>query len=138
MESKTISCLIDSSALLALIDQSDPSFNRANEVFEHIKLKNMQAILSDYVLQETFAMLLFKQKGDLLLPVLSLLQADPLFTLIDIDLQTLSKTIEFAQTKSFKPKLSFTNWTLVYLSTSLHLPVITFNKQLRDLCKISA
>jgi len=133
-----ISCLIDSTALLALLDAEHPSSARASEVFDHIKSKNMQALISDYVLEQTFSALLSKNKGMLLAPILTLLQNDPLFRLIDIDLQTLSKTMDLAQEHGYQPTLSFTDWTLVYLSTSLHLPVITFNKPLRNLCKQSA
>lgn len=138
MESEQTRCLIDASALIGLIDEDDLFAEKAMAVFEHIKKQNIQAIVSDFTLQETFTILLYNKKGHLIQDFLTLLMEDPLFTLTDIDIETLVNTLSFAQKKSFKPKISMTDWTLAYLSTNLRIPLVTFDRQLRNLCKNTA
>lgn len=128
-------CLIDASALIALIDEDDLFSKKAMTVFEHIKSHQIQSVISDFTLQETFTILLYKQKGHLISSAIALLREDPLFELMDIDIQTLLNTVAFAKKNSFKPKMSITDWTLAYLSTDSLLPLITFDKQLRNFCK---
>lgn len=135
MASQENRCLIDASALVGLIDRDDSHAEKAVAIFKDIKKNQTQAIVSDFVLQETFTILLYKRKGHLLTNILTFLQKDPLFELIDINIQTLQKTAAFAHTKSFQPKMSITDWSLAYLSTETKIPLVTFDKQLKNFCK---
>lgn len=135
MEPQETRCLIDSSALIGLLDASDPLSEKAVTLFRHIQNLKIRAYISDYILQETFTVLLYKQKSELLLETLDLLRKDPLFVLFDIDLSTLIHSISFAKQRSFRPKMSMTDWTLAYLSTTHQIPLVSFDKQLNRACK---
>ncbi len=135
MESAENQCLIDSSVLIGLLDEEDLFSKKSLEEFEKMRKNNTQAIISDYVLQETFTVLLYKNKGDRIPSALDLLRNEPKITLVDINLKMLIDTVAFAKKQSFQPKLSLTDWSLAYLSSVTKTPIITFDKQLKNCCK---
>ncbi len=122
--------LIDASVWIAYFDIEDSHTAKAKKLFEEFLRDRTILLLSDYVIQEILTVLLYKRKTSLVEMFTQYLKDEALIQIVDIDTLLLHKTIQFAKSHEWRPKLSLTDWSLLFLAKNLELPLYTFDIQL--------
>ncbi len=124
--------LIDSSIWIAYFDKDDSHTEHAKKILDELKSDASILLLTDYVIQEVTTVLLYKNKPTLAEHFIEYLDDEPLIEIVSIDALLLRKTMQFAKTKNWRPKLSLTDWSLLFLADTLNLRLSTFDRQLNN------
>lgn len=122
--------LIDSSVWVAYFDRDDSHTEQAKKILNECVDHSLVLLLTDYVIQEVVTVLLYKNKPALVERFMKYLDDEPLLEIVNIDAHHVQKTIQFAKTKKWSPKLSLTDWSLFFLAKNLDLQLATFDSQL--------
>lgn len=127
--------LIDSSVWIAYFDKDDPHTERAKKILNELTESGSALLLTDYVIQEIITVLLYKNKPKLAECFMEYLEDEPSAEILSIDAPLVQKTMRFAKSKNWRPKLSLTDWSMFYLANTLNLPLYTFDRQLDHVVK---
>ncbi len=127
--------LIDSSVWIAYFDKDDAHTERAQKILDACNTGSFILLITDYVIQEVATVLLYKNKPKLLERFMEYLDDEPLIEIVGIDTILVKKTMRFAKIKNWRPKLSLTDWSLLFLCNNLGLPLVTFDGQLDHACR---
>lgn len=122
--------LIDSSVWIAYFDRDDSHADRAKKILDEYTADSSILLVTDYVIQEVVTVLLYKNKPMIVERFMEYLDDEPSIEIVSIDAHHVRKTIQFAKTKYWRPKLSLTDWSLLFLARNLNLHLATFDNQL--------
>lgn len=127
--------LIDSSVWIAYFDRDDSHTERAKNILKEYTADSFVLLLTDYVIQEVVTVLLYKNKPTLVERFIEYLDSESSIEIVSIDAHHVRKTIQFAKTKNWRPKLSLTDWSLFFLAMNLPIYLATFDGQLDHACR---
>ena len=127
--------LIDTNVLLALMDPKDSLWKKANAAFDQLKQKQKSLILLTPVIEETVTFLFYKQRGELAKEFIDSSHLDPSIIVRDVDAHTQRQAFDLASRHRYQPKISLTDWILLFLSLTWKIELVTFDKQLHNLWK---
>lgn len=127
--------LVDSSVWIAYFDKDDIHARAAQKTLEELNQNSATLLLTDYVIQEIITVLLYKNKPQLAERFMEYLDDEESTEIVSIDALLLKRTMEFAKLKKWRPKLSLTDWSLLFLANTLNLPLYTFDVQLDHACR---
>ena len=127
--------LIDTNVLLAMMDPEDSLSEKANATFDQLKEKQKNLILLKPVIEETVTFLLYKQRGELAKTFIDSSHQDPSIIVRDVDASTQRQAFDLASRNQYRPKISLTDWILLFLSLTWKVELVTFDKQLHNLWK---
>ena len=121
--------IVDSSVFVSFYHQYDTNHARAAQVM--LELENKLLVVHPYVIQEVITVLTHKAGNKVATQFISDIFEDAPDILISP--LYMRESIEFF--KILNKKISFTDVALINLSRTLHLPVVTFDKQIISLLK---
>lgn len=127
--------LIGSSVWIAYFDKDDSHAERAKKILNELTESSAILLLTDYMIQEIITVLLYKNKPKLAECFMEYLEDEPSAEILSIDASLLQKTMRFAKSKNWRPKLSLTDWSLFTLASTLNLTLYTFDGQLNHAVK---
>lgn len=127
--------LIDSSVWIAYFDKKDIFSEKAKARLQNIFQERAPLFLTDFVIQEILTVLFYKQKNKIAEVLFDFIEFQTNIQIISSSEKNMRETLLFAKQRQYKPKLSFTDWNLLFLARQLHLEVITFDKQLHNAYK---
>jgi len=116
--------------LFALYDNSDSNHLRALDEFETI---SEPLTVTHRVLEELITVLTYKQGVDFALSVLEQTKSNDAFDLFPTEMSVQKEVLELM--KKTRKNLSFTDYSLVYLSIQRGETVLTYDKQMLGLLK---
>lgn len=124
--------LIDANVWIAYVDKSESHFREARKIIRDAIKKAKWIFLTDFIIQEVLTVLLYKEKQHLAETFLEFINDEPQVSIIGIDTLLLQESAYFAQQKKYKPKISFTDWSLLYVADNCVVDLVTFDKQLQN------
>lgn len=124
--------LVDSSVWIAFFDKDDVHYNKAKALFDLVAPATL--LLTDYVVQEIITIFLYRDQK-ILLDELMITLERPDIEIISVENYFLKQTIRFADEHEYKPKISLTDWLLLFLAKELGFNLLTFDKQLANATK---
>ena len=120
--------LLDSNVWIALYNPNDSSHQRSKADFEKIASEHQRIVISDHVLSEVFTHILYRFGRQDALAFLDEVLNNPeilIHTLNSGDIREISEEIAHS-----KPKLSFTDEVLRFLSDRYGYWLLTYDKDL--------
>lgn len=132
MELRGKGIIIDANMWVAFFDKSDALHEAANKYMVDIPSKNANVIVTDFLIQEIITVFLYKNKPSSVKKFLDFLKTERLVATVGIDTKLLDEVMRFIDIHSYKPKLSLTDWAILYLSTEFNFSLLTFDKQLMN------
>lgn len=127
--------LVDANIWIAYFDKQDALSKKAKDYIQYLEDNQQQTLVTDFVLQEVTTILLYKNKTQQVQQFINYIQTQPHIDLVRIDAEFWDKTMVYVQSKHYKPKLSFTDWSLLFLSDVFEFNLLTFDKQLANSSK---
>lgn len=127
--------LIDTNILLAVMDPLDALHEKASRSFNQMKQEERNLILVTPVIEETVTYLLYKQRGALAKEFIDHTHQDPTIIVRNIEDRTLRQAFNLAESHQYQPKISLTDWVLIFLALTWKIQLVTFDKQLHNLWK---
>lgn len=132
MELRDKGVIIDANIWVAFFDEGDALHKDAKKYMVDIPSKNANVIVTDYLIQEIITVFLYKNQPSSVKKFLDFLKTERLVATVGIDTKLLDEVMRFIDTYSFKPKLSLTDWSLLFLAQTFEFELITFDKQLMN------
>ncbi|MFA6475719.1 MAG: PIN domain-containing protein [Patescibacteria group bacterium] len=129
MGSNVNSVLVDASVWVAYFDKNDVLYYKAGKLLD--RTEDKVRILTDYVVQEVITIFLYKKQPQLIQELLNIIQHDNT-EIISVESVFLNSLMTFIKEQNYQPKMSLTDWSLVFLAGELGLPLYTFDKQLQN------
>ena len=123
--------LVDANVWLAYFNTEDTLHRKAVPTLE--RLEDKLLLVTDWVLQEVLTSFLYKNQSGLIPRFMDKLNNSEHFSVVRIDSDLYRETIQFMERQNYKPKISLADWSLAFLSTNFELPLLTFDKQLKNL-----
>ncbi|MEK7128249.1 MAG: PIN domain-containing protein [Patescibacteria group bacterium] len=121
--------IVDSSILVSFYHQEDVNHPEALRIMSGLEQKFL--VIHPYVIQEVITVLTYKAGNKIAAEFIS----DIFENAPDILIPALNVQNDAEFFKILNKKISLTDATLVNLSKTLHLPVVTFDKQIISLIK---
>ncbi|MBI4438114.1 PIN domain-containing protein [Candidatus Uhrbacteria bacterium] len=135
MALKETLCLIDTNVFLAVTDPKDALCERAKQTLDSLKEKQKSLILLTPVIEEMVTFLFYKQRGELAKAFIDSAYQDPSIVVRDVDACTLRQVFALASRHAYRPKISLTDWVLLYHALNWKVGLVTFDKQLYTIWK---
>lgn len=132
MESEEIPYLIDANVWIAFFNEEDALFNKANKDLSKLIEKNAELLLTDFIVQEVATIFLHQKATDSFKRFFSYINTDPNVDIIGVDTLLVNDTQRLIQTKQFKPKISFTDWSLILIALHFNAHLLTYDKQVKN------
>lgn len=129
------SILIDANAWIAYVDADDTLYNKAGDYLELLDEQGYQFIITNFIIQEVLTILLYKKQIKLVENFLTYINTKSTVQILSIDTILLQDIIEFIKKCGYKPKISLTDWSLLFLATQFKIDLLTFDKQLNNTYK---
>lgn len=129
MESNLKAVVVDANVWIALLDKQDSLYDKAYTILKSFDAKT-QVLLTDYVIQEVMTVLLYKNRQRVINTFLRYIEDEPRFITIGIDPEFFSSVTKFIADRKYSPKISLTDWSLLFLQTYFAVNLVTFDKQL--------
>lgn len=129
MASNVHSTLVDACVWIAYLDKSDSLHSKANKVISK-KITSGSLVLTDFIIQEVLTIFLYKNNSAYVEEFLHLLQSDDRLEILSIDTTFLNELVGFIQNQNYQPKISLTDWSILFLGSEFDLEILTFDKQL--------
>lgn len=124
--------IVDANIWVAYFDKEDALSEKAKRYIKQLECNEQRTLVTDFVLQEVTTVLLYKSKTEQIEQFIHYIQTQPHIDIVSIDSEFWYSTIHFMQNKHYKPKLSFTDWSLLFLSEAFTLQLLTFDRQLMN------
>lgn len=121
--------IVDSSVFISFYHQDDINHVEAVRIMAELQQKFL--VIHPYVIQEVITVLTYKVGNKVATEFIG----DIFENAPDIMIPALNMQNDVEFFKMLGKKISFTDATLVNLSKTLHLPVVTFDKQIISLLK---
>lgn len=86
-------------------------------------------LFTDYVIQEVITIFLYKKQHALIAELMTTIQKENV-EIITVESIFLKSLLKFIDSAGYKPKLSLADWSLLFLTEELGIPLLTFDKQL--------
>lgn len=132
MASKNNPFLIDANVWIAYFNDKDSLYIRAKKKIDRINSQNGELILTDFLLQEIVTVFLYQKKVSLIDNFLKYIEEKENVKTLSVDSDFLTHTLSCIKKHKYKPKMSLTDWSLLFLASNFDLKLITFDKQLRN------
>ena len=130
--------LIDANIFVSFLNEADSEHDHAQKEVSMLEEKGAVFIVLDHVIQETLTVLLYKYQGTNTHRFWNMIEEKSTIATIDTSLLHLKSALDLASQSSFQPKLSLTDWLLLFLSKHWQIPLLTFDKQLKNAASYSA
>lgn len=124
--------LVDANIWIAYFNQADPQSAKAKQYVHNLEDSNDRVLVTDFVLQETVTILLYKNQSKAVGQFLNYIRDRDNIEIVSIDSDLWNTTFKYIQGYKFKPKLSFTDWSLLFLADEFNFNLLTFDKQLAN------
>ena len=122
--------LIDANVLIGAFDTKDALHEQAFSILSDLVVVGGTGVVLDHVIQETLSVFLYRSANELASQLLERLQSDPSFFTVETPLIWMQESIDLAKQQRFRPKISLTDWLILYRSFVTGAPILTFDKQL--------
>lgn len=126
--------IVDANVWIAYFDRNDSLSDHARSLLKSIFDQEGRIVITDFVIQEVMTVLLYKNKHHAAELFFQFVDDEDLIEIFHCDRTLLHQIIHFAAKKSWKQKLSFTDWSLAFLSHHFNMKLLSFDKQLLRLC----
>lgn len=127
MESVANAVLVDANIWIAYFDKTDSLYNKAQSVIDS-KANNV-LLLTDYVIQEVITIFLYKKQHNLIPELMKTIKEENV-EIITVESIFLKSLLQFIEDCHYRPKLSLADWSLLFLTEELGIPLLTFDRQL--------
>lgn len=127
--------LVDANIWIAYFDQTDSTSEKAKKYIKQLEDKQQRTLVTDFVIQEVVTLLLYKGKTKQVEQFIAYIQTQPHIDVVKIDTEFWEKTMTYIASKRYQPKLSFTDWSLLFLKDHFQFNLLTFDKQLQSTAK---
>ncbi|MBI2410762.1 MAG: PIN domain-containing protein [Candidatus Kerfeldbacteria bacterium] len=127
--------LTDANIWIAYFDKGETQSELAKEFLEFMIEQYYPIIISSLVIQEVMTVLLYKNKHTLAQDFMEYIQRQPTISILSVDESLLEKITVYMKKHQFRPKLSFTDWSLLFLTEHAKLDLVTLDKQLANTYK---
>jgi len=122
--------LIDANIWIAYFDLDDSLNKKAEKIINsHLKSNNF-LLLSDYIIQEVITVFLYRNRIEQMEKFINFIYGNNDISILGIEKDFAQNILNLARKRKFKPKLSLTDWSLLFLSQTFYLKLLTFDKQL--------
>lgn len=126
--------IVDANIWVAYFDRNDTLSDHALSLLKDIFNQNTRIVVTDFVIQEVMTVLLYKNKHHAAELFFQFVDDEVSIEIFHCDRTLLHQTILFAAKKIWKPKCSFTDWSLAFLSHHFNMKLLSFDKQLLRIC----
>lgn len=132
MELRDNVIIFDANIWIAYFSDQDSLSDQAVDYVESIPEGQSNVIMTDFLIQEIITVFLYKNQMNSIKNFLKFLDKEQLIVTVGIDTELFKELIEFIKSHLFKPRLSLTDWSLLFLAQSFNFELITFDKQLNN------
>lgn len=127
--------LVDANVWIAYFNEADPQSTKAKQYIFQLEDSNDRILVTDFVIQETVTILFYKNQPKSAEQFLNYIRERDNIEIVSIDSDLWNTTFKYIQESKFKPKLSFTDWSLLFLAGEFNFNLLTFDKQLANVYK---
>jgi predicted nucleic acid-binding protein len=133
MELNSNNLLIDANVWISYLDKDDSHYSRSGIlIHSHIKHQSNLLLLTDYIIQEVITLFLYKRKPELVEEFIRLIHRETYIEILAVDSYFLASILDFIKQQQYLPKISLTDWSLLFLASEFDLKLVTFDKQLNN------
>lgn len=126
--------LVDANIWIAFFLSTDVHADKATTILEKEEKKGSIFLIPQTVIQETITFLLYKNHPETAATFIQYLQGSRIIR-IQEDFELMKNIFLFASEHHFRPKISFTDWSLYYLSAIHNIKLLTLDRQLTNAIK---
>lgn len=130
MELSAKAQLVDANVWIAYFDKDDSLSEQGRDLLKQTHAESRPLLLTDFIIQEVLTIFLYKNKITYIEKFLNYIETQPHIEIIGIDGLLWKRVTQFMRRHKHIPKLSFTDWSLLYLATAFGFGLDTFDKQL--------
>ncbi|MDO8490137.1 MAG: PIN domain-containing protein [bacterium] len=127
--------VVDSSVWVAYFDRDDSHSERAQLLLSSWISSEVPLVVSLFVVQEVATVLLYQGKGLVVNIFLNFLRDQGSIKIVRPDMEFVKAVSLYAENLSWKPKMSFTDWSLAYLAIAMRAELASFDRQLNNAVK---
>lgn len=132
MELNARAQLVDANVWIAYFDKDDSLSEQGRDLLKQTHVESHPLLITDFIIQEVLTIFLYKNKADHIEKFLNYIETQPHIEVIGIDGLLWKRVAQFMRRHKHIPKLSFTDWSLLYLATAFGFGLNTFDKQLNN------
>lgn len=129
MVSNANCAIVDANVWIAYFDKDDLLYDQAKTLIDTTTQKTL--VFTSYLIQEILTVFLYKNKSRLTKNLLLTLKK-PDIEIVNVEHDFLKSIIQLAQDNKYQPKLSLTDWSLLFLAEEFGFQLLTFDKQLSN------
>ncbi len=126
------SVCIDANVWIAYFDLDDSLSSKACALLDQVLASEQHFIITTLVIQEALTVFLYSAKPKAAKLFLDFIEQHPLATIVVCDFDMIQKSIAYAERARWKPKLSLTDWSLLYGASVAGYTLLTFDRQLSN------
>ena len=129
---KNVGVLVDANIWIGYFDKSDSLSEKAETTLIELLSAGKKLIIPYSVMQEISTFFLYNKQVEAFTSFLDFVDQHPNIYNLGFDSLVLKNTVQFIQQHNYTPKISYTDWSLLYLNHEFQLPIATFDKQLAN------
>lgn len=127
--------IVDANIWIAYFDITDSLSSRAKKHILDFETSRQPVLLTDFIIQEVVTVLLYKNMSKSVQQFMRYIHEQDYIEIVSIDTELWDNTIQFIEGRKFTPKLSLTDWSLLFLANTYNFLLVTFDKQLSNTSK---
>lgn len=131
MASNVINIIVDANIWISYFNQDDTLYHQAKEIVDtYLQDDRKVLMVTDYILQEVITIFLYDSKPGLIDEFMEFINTEAQIEILNINSYFFTTVVDYIKQFSYKPKMSLTDWSLLFLAQELNCTLLTFDKQL--------